>query len=163
MDIAPDEATHSTYILLEYIDMDHCKTNCEKGLASLPQEIRRWLKSVKMEEVDQRPMGRLQNQDSQDRYANYWKRLICYSFLSPEIPARPNGGNDGIASVVRKERNKGPPESSAHVGVLGDGHANVSGAPLGTLKSARQMLRLKLRESRRKRWRSTRILSPPAD
>jgi hypothetical protein len=32
-----------------------------------------------MEEVDQRPMGRLQNQNSQDRYANYWKRLICYS------------------------------------------------------------------------------------
>jgi hypothetical protein len=62
-----------------YIDMDHCKTNCEKGLASLPQEIRRWLKSAKMEEVDQRPMGRLQNQTSQDRYANYWKRLICYS------------------------------------------------------------------------------------
>jgi hypothetical protein len=59
--------------------MDHCKTNCEKGLASLPQEIRRWLKSAKMEEVDQRPMGRLQNQTSQDRYANYWKRLICYS------------------------------------------------------------------------------------
>jgi hypothetical protein len=23
-------------------------------------------------------MGRLQNQNSQDRYANYWKRLICY-------------------------------------------------------------------------------------
>ena len=53
--------------------------DCVKGLASLPQEIRRWLKSAKMEEVDPRPMGRLQNQDSQDRYANYWKRLICYS------------------------------------------------------------------------------------
>jgi hypothetical protein len=24
-------------------------------------------------------MGRLQNQNSQDRYTNYWKRLICYS------------------------------------------------------------------------------------
>jgi hypothetical protein len=85
------------------------------------------------------------------------------TILSPEIPARPNGGNDGTASVVRKERNKAPPESSAHVGALGDGYANVSGAPLGRLKSARQMLRLKLRESRRKRWRSIRILSPPAD
>lgn len=85
------------------------------------------------------------------------------TILPPESPARPNGGNDGIASVVRKERNKGPPENSAHVGVLGDGHANVSGAPLGRLKSARQMLRLKLHESRRKRSRSTRILSPPAD
>jgi hypothetical protein len=82
------------------------------------------------------------------------------TILSTEIPARPNGGNDGITSVARKERNKAPPENSAHVGALRDGHANVSGAPLGRLKSARQMLRLKLREKRR---RSTRILSPPAD
>ena len=85
------------------------------------------------------------------------------TILSPEIPARPNGRNDGIASVARKERNKAPPENSAHVGALRDGHANVSGALLGRLKSARQMLRLELRESRRKRWRSIRILSPPAD
>jgi len=85
------------------------------------------------------------------------------TILSPEILARPNGGKDGIASVARKERNKAPPENSLHVGILRDGHANVSGAPLGRLKSAGQMLRLKLRESRRKRWRSTRILSPPAD
>lgn len=59
--------------------VDQMVEDCVKGLASLPQEIRRWLKSAKMEEVDQRPMGRLQNQDSQDRYVNYWKRLICYS------------------------------------------------------------------------------------
>jgi hypothetical protein len=85
------------------------------------------------------------------------------TILSPEILARPNGGKDGIASVARKERNKAPPENSLYVRILRDGHANVSGAPLGKLKSARQMLRLKLRESRRKRWRSTRILSPPAD
>ena len=85
------------------------------------------------------------------------------TILSPEIPARPNGRNDGIASVARKERNKAPPENSARVGALRDGHANVSGALLGRLKSARQRLRLKLSESRRKRWRSTRILSPPAD
>jgi hypothetical protein len=85
------------------------------------------------------------------------------TILSPEIPARPNGWNDGIAPVARKERNKAPPENSPHVGVLRDGHANVSGAPLGRLKSARQKLRLELRESRRKRWRSIRILSLPAD
>lgn len=84
------------------------------------------------------------------------------TILLPEIPDRPNGGNDGTASHIRRERNKAPPENSLHVGVLCDGHANVSGAPLGRLKSARQMLRLKLRESKRKRWRSTRILSPPA-
>jgi hypothetical protein len=98
------------------------------------------------------------------------QRMLCpcpdtgiNTILSPEIPARPNGGNDVIISVARKERNKAPPENSPHVGVLRDGHANVSGAPLGRLKSARQKLRLELRESRRKRWRSTRILTPPAD
>jgi hypothetical protein len=85
------------------------------------------------------------------------------TILSPEIPARPNARNDGIASVAREERNKAPPENPARVGALRDGHANVSGALLGRLKSARQMLRLELRESRRKRWRSIRILSPPAD
>jgi hypothetical protein len=85
------------------------------------------------------------------------------TILSPEIPARPHSGNDGIASIARKERNKAPLENSAHVGVLGDSHANVLGAPLGRLHSARQMLRLKLRKSRRKRLRSTLILSPPAD
>ena len=95
------------------------------------------------------------------------QRMLCpcpdtgiNTILSTEIPARPNGGNGGIVSAARKERNKAPPENSHHVGVLRDSHANVSGAPLGRLKSARQMLRLKLRERRR---RSTRILSHPAD
>ncbi|KAK3045835.1 hypothetical protein LTR09_012629 [Extremus antarcticus] len=44
----------------------------------LPQELRRWLKSVRIGEVDQRPMGRLQNESSQSVYATYWVRLICY-------------------------------------------------------------------------------------
>jgi len=98
------------------------------------------------------------------------QRMLCpcpdtgiNTILSTETPARPSGGNDGIASAARKERNKAPPENSHHVGVLRDSHANASGAPLGRLQSARQMLRLKLRESRRKRQRNTRILSPPAD
>ena len=53
--------------------------DCVAGLSTLPQELRRWLKSVKMSETDPRPMGRLQNKDSQKRYAGYAKRLICYS------------------------------------------------------------------------------------
>ncbi len=59
--------------------IDVLMEECVKGLTCLPLELRRWLKSAQMNEVDQRPMGRLQNQDSQDRYANYWKRLICYT------------------------------------------------------------------------------------
>jgi hypothetical protein len=53
--------------------------DCVAGLSTLPQELRRWLRSVKMSETDPRPMGRLQNKDSQKRYAAYVKRLVCYS------------------------------------------------------------------------------------
>jgi Lhr-like helicase len=53
--------------------------DCVAGLSTLPQELRRWLRSVKMSETDPRPMGRLQNRESQKRYAAYVKRLICYS------------------------------------------------------------------------------------
>lgn len=52
---------------------------CVGGLSTLPQELRRWLRSVKMSETDQRPIGRLQNKESQARYAGYAKRLVCYS------------------------------------------------------------------------------------
>jgi hypothetical protein len=50
-----------------------------KGLILLPPELRRWLRSIKMAEVDLRPIGRLQNKDSQDRYATYIKWLVCYT------------------------------------------------------------------------------------
>jgi len=78
--------------------------------------------------------------------------------LSLESPTCPKDREVGIAPVE-----KAPPENSTHVEVLRNSHANASGPPLGSLKSARQVLRLKLRESRRKRWRSIRIPSPPAD
>lgn len=52
--------------------------HCVNGLMTLPMGLRRWLKSVQIAEVDPRPMGRLQHESSQDRYAIYWTRLICY-------------------------------------------------------------------------------------
>ena len=48
------------------------------GLSTLAQETRRWLKSASREEIDQRPMARLQNPESQRRYAGYMKRFVCY-------------------------------------------------------------------------------------
>jgi hypothetical protein len=49
------------------------------------------------------------------------QRMLCpcpdtgiNTILTTEISARPNGGNDGIASAARKERNKAPPENSPH-------------------------------------------------
>lgn len=48
------------------------------GLSTLARETRRWLRSAKREEIDQRPMARLQNPESQARYAGYWKQFMCY-------------------------------------------------------------------------------------
>jgi hypothetical protein len=49
-----------------------------KGLATLPQEIRRWLRSAKREAPDTRPLGRLQNPESQARYARYIAKFVCF-------------------------------------------------------------------------------------
>jgi hypothetical protein len=52
---------------------------CVRGLASLDNETRRWLRSAKHSEIDQRPLARLQNVESQQTYAVYMARLLCYS------------------------------------------------------------------------------------
>jgi superfamily II DNA or RNA helicase len=51
---------------------------CVKGLATLPRETRRWLRSAKHNEVDQRPLARLQNPESQATYASYIVRFVCF-------------------------------------------------------------------------------------
>lgn len=48
------------------------------GLSSMPDGLRRWLRSAAMDEQDKRPLARMQNSESQERYAGYWKRLVCY-------------------------------------------------------------------------------------
>lgn len=58
--------------------VEMCVEQSVKGLMILPHELRRWLKSVRITEVEQRPMGRLQNESSQNTYALYAVRLICY-------------------------------------------------------------------------------------
>lgn len=52
---------------------------CVAGLSSLDNETRRWLRSAKHSEIDQRPLSRLQNVESQQTYAVYMARLLCYS------------------------------------------------------------------------------------
>jgi hypothetical protein len=51
---------------------------CVKGLPTLGYVIRRWLRSAKASEPDIRPLARLQNEDSQKRYAGYMTRFVCY-------------------------------------------------------------------------------------
>ena len=48
------------------------------GLSTLGLESRRWLRSPNAEQIDLRPMARLQNPESQKRYAGYMKRFVCY-------------------------------------------------------------------------------------
>jgi hypothetical protein len=44
---------------------------CVSGLSTLDHETQRWLRSAKQAEADVRPLARLQNSDSQQRYAVY--------------------------------------------------------------------------------------------
>ncbi|CAD0011788.1 unnamed protein product [Aureobasidium pullulans] len=48
------------------------------GLNSMPEGLRRWLRSAEMHKPDVRPLARLQNSESQERYTGYWIRMICY-------------------------------------------------------------------------------------
>lgn len=48
------------------------------GLSTLARETRRWLKSAQQHEIDQRPIARLQNPESQARYAGYIVKFVCY-------------------------------------------------------------------------------------
>jgi hypothetical protein len=48
------------------------------GLSTLPRETRRWLRSAKRQEVDPHPLARLQNPESQARYASYIVKFVCY-------------------------------------------------------------------------------------
>jgi hypothetical protein len=51
---------------------------CVSRLSTLDHETRQWLRSVKQAEADVRPLARLQNSDSQQRYTVYTARLLCY-------------------------------------------------------------------------------------
>ena len=60
-----------------------------KGLATLTQELRRWLRSAKREEPDVRPLARLQNPESQALHAVLEKQ-------TPLIVVLPTGGGKSL-------------------------------------------------------------------
>jgi hypothetical protein len=51
---------------------------CVKGLATLLQETRRWLCSAQQTDIDQQPLARLQNPESQATYASYMVQFVCF-------------------------------------------------------------------------------------
>lgn len=65
------------------------------GLSTLARETRRWLRSARREEIDQRPIARLQNPESQARYAGYMVMFVCYFLrIIGNEEARAVGGSD---------------------------------------------------------------------
>ena len=55
------------------------------GLSSLHDDTPFWLRTVNaINTVQNRPMVRLQNEESLDRYIGYWRRFILYSLRISE-------------------------------------------------------------------------------
>jgi hypothetical protein len=51
---------------------------CVKGLATLPQETQWWLRSAQQTDINQQPLARLQNLESQATYASYMVWFVCF-------------------------------------------------------------------------------------
>jgi len=73
---APDRSEHKLKLAAQLAE--GLIERSVKGLATLPQELRRWLRSAKQSEIDVRPLGRLQNPESQAVYASYIVRFVCF-------------------------------------------------------------------------------------
>ncbi|KAG6069300.1 hypothetical protein E4U32_000014 [Claviceps aff. humidiphila group G2b] len=78
--------------------------DCVKGLASLPLDIRRWLRSDHPTIMHPRPMGRLTNRIVHYKYANTWKRLICYSLRVAQ--SEESHEAESPSPFVKKEENE---------------------------------------------------------
>ena len=92
------------------------------GLSTLARETRRWLKSAQQHEIDQRPLARLQNPESQARYAGYMVRFVCY-FLRI------------IADEEARAERSGDDEESAEESSEED--SDVSGSSISSRRSRR--------------------------
>jgi superfamily II DNA helicase RecQ len=70
------------------------------GLSTLARETRRWLRSAQREEIDQRPIARLQNPESQARYAGYMVMFVCYflRIIANEEARAASGSDDDTSS-----------------------------------------------------------------
>ena len=86
---------------------------CVAGLKSLDRETRRWLRSAKLSEIDQRPLARLQNPESQQTYSTYFSRLLCYSLRVLHSEAETEGqGDQSDSSSSSDEDDEGEDSSS---------------------------------------------------
>ena len=88
---------------------------CVSGLSTLDHETRRWLQSAKQAEADVRPLARLQNSDSQQRYAVYTTQLLYYCLRVLESakndaakisPDKQTESNDDIEETISDDRSE---------------------------------------------------------
>lgn len=136
------------------------------GLLTLALETRRWLKSAKREKIDVRPMGHLQNPESQKRYARYWKQFICYclwivaaekeedgtaELFSSEDDDDSNAGDDNTCSQTTESEDASQADGEDDDEDEGDGSDNMK-----FLRDARSMFRWQREQKRlaEKPWHS---------
>ena len=120
---------------------------CVKGLPTLGHVIRRWLRSAKASEPDVRPMARLQNEDSQKRYAGYMTRFICYTLrVWKSCEAIRNtgsrrAGEDGIEDDDEEEVDVGFDDHTVNAAgsIIMSGSIGSSARAVDTMKDARRL------------------------
>lgn len=72
----PDQAEPKLRLAAELVE--RLIERSVRGLATVAQETRRWLKSPQQAEPCLQPMGRLQNPESQAGYTRHIVKFVCY-------------------------------------------------------------------------------------
>lgn len=100
------------------------------GLATLPRETRRWLRSAQMNNIHEQPMGRLQNPESQATYARYMAKFTIYFLRIIADEERtdkkpgPIGSSDGSGDS-EEEEGVGEDAREDRVGPSGPGRSAI--------------------------------------
>jgi len=109
--------------------------SCVAGLRTLDRETRRWLRSAKLSEPDQRPLARLQNPESQQRYTSYMSRLLCYSLRVLQSQREQETQHDeGIGSASSDES---ADDRRSEDSVVDEGYGSQAG--IDVFKDARRL------------------------
>ena len=116
------------------------------GLGTLALETRRWLKSAQRHEIDVRPMARLQNPESQIKYARYMRRFVCYCLrvaaANREVESRRQGaeseGDSEDDSEGYREENESDGDGEDN-GVYHERDKDESNEEEDLLKDAREL------------------------
>lgn len=111
--------------------------DCVAGLSVLPQELRGWLRSVRVSEREPQPIGSRYNKDNQKRYASYAKQSVCY-------PLRVLSAVDALGVVDSQGESE---DEQVNVDAMdttrGVQDETPTGKPLDTMTDARRIFKWK--------------------